>query len=308
MIHDLAHIGHAELLTPKPDESLRFFEQVLGMEVEAREEQSVYLRGWGDYQRYSLKLTESERAGLGHMALRAWSPEALERRVAAIEKRRARPGLDRRRPRATARPTASPTPTGIRSSSTSRPRSTSPPEHLRPTLKNQPQRYVARGAAVKRLDHVNVLALDVAQTGLRAGRARLPALRADRAGRRHRGRRLDEPHDRRARADLRQGRPWVRGRLHHLAFWVDTREEVLRAADMFLDNDVADRGGAVEARDRAGLLPVRLRAGRQPHRGDARRLLRLRPDPEPTVWTEAERAKGQAWGVKTVESFHTYGT
>jgi catechol 2,3-dioxygenase len=32
------------------------------------------------------------------------------------------------------------------------------------------------------------------------------------------------------------------------------------------------------------------------------------PEFEPVVWTEAERAKGQAWGVKTVESFHTYGT
>ena len=33
-------------------------------------------------------------------------------------------------------------------------------------------------------------------------------------------------------------------------------------------------------------------------------------DPEhPTVtWTEEERARGQAWGVHTVESFHTYGT
>ena len=37
----------------------------------------------------------------------------------------------------------------------------SPPEELRPALKNQPQRYVGRGAAVKRLDHVNLLALDV---------------------------------------------------------------------------------------------------------------------------------------------------
>ena len=83
-MHDVAHIGHAELLTPKPDESLHFFEQVLGMEVEAREGQSVFLRGWGDYQRYSLKLTESDRTGLAHMALRAWSPEALERRVAAL--------------------------------------------------------------------------------------------------------------------------------------------------------------------------------------------------------------------------------
>src|SRR4051794_22656769 len=55
------------------------------MEIEAREGQSVFLRGYGDYQRYSLKLTESRLPGLGHMALRAWSPEALERRVAAIE-------------------------------------------------------------------------------------------------------------------------------------------------------------------------------------------------------------------------------
>ena len=84
IIHDVARIGHAELLTPKPDESLRFFVDVLGLEEEAREGQSVYLRGWGDYLRYSLKLTESPRAGLGHVALRAWSPDALERRVAAV--------------------------------------------------------------------------------------------------------------------------------------------------------------------------------------------------------------------------------
>ena len=98
-IHDVARIGHAELLTPKPDESLRFFVDVLGMEEEAREGQSVYLRGWGDYLRYSLKLTESPQAGLGHVALRAWSPEALERRVAAIEATGLGPRLDRRRRR-----------------------------------------------------------------------------------------------------------------------------------------------------------------------------------------------------------------
>src|SRR5947209_16690559 len=83
-IHDLAHVGHAELLTPYPEESLRFFVELFGMEVEAREGQSVYLRGWGDYQRYSMKLTESELPGLGHTAIRAWSQEALERRVASI--------------------------------------------------------------------------------------------------------------------------------------------------------------------------------------------------------------------------------
>ena len=87
-LHDVARIAHAELLTPKPDESLAFFVDVLGMEEEAREGQSVFLRGWGDYLRYSLKLTESPQAGLGHVALRAWSPDALQRRVAAIEETR----------------------------------------------------------------------------------------------------------------------------------------------------------------------------------------------------------------------------
>ena len=84
-VHDLAHIAHAELLTPLPEESLRFFVDLFGMEIEHREGQSVFLRGWGEYQPYGLKLTEARLPGLGHMALRAWSPEALQRRVGAID-------------------------------------------------------------------------------------------------------------------------------------------------------------------------------------------------------------------------------
>ena len=45
----------------------------------------VYLRGWDDYERYSLKLTASNTSGMEHMALRARSPQALERRVAALK-------------------------------------------------------------------------------------------------------------------------------------------------------------------------------------------------------------------------------
>ena len=32
-VYDLAHLGHMELLTPKPDESLKFFVDVMGMTV-----------------------------------------------------------------------------------------------------------------------------------------------------------------------------------------------------------------------------------------------------------------------------------
>jgi catechol 2,3-dioxygenase len=34
----------------------------------------------------------------------------------------------------------------------------------------------------------------------------------------------------------------------------------------------------------------------------------LAPDWKPITWTEAERRKAQAWGLKTIESFHTHGT
>src|SRR5579872_2310259 len=84
-VHDIAHLGHVELLSPKPEASLWFFRDVLGMQEAARQGQSVYLRGWGEYERYSLKLTEAKLAGVAHTAFRAMSPRALERRVRAIE-------------------------------------------------------------------------------------------------------------------------------------------------------------------------------------------------------------------------------
>ena len=83
--HDLAHIHHVELLTPDPERSLGFFHDVLGMEEHSRAGQTVFLRGWGEYQPYSLALTEAPASGIAHMALRAESADALARRVAAIE-------------------------------------------------------------------------------------------------------------------------------------------------------------------------------------------------------------------------------
>ena len=77
---DVAHLGHLEMLTPKPEESLAFFVNVLGMTESGREGDSVYLRAWDDYERHTLKLTASKLPGMGHVAFRARSPQALERR------------------------------------------------------------------------------------------------------------------------------------------------------------------------------------------------------------------------------------
>jgi catechol 2,3-dioxygenase len=304
----VAHIGHVELRTQTPDESLRFFVDVLGMEEEAREGQSVFLRSWGDYQRYCLKLTEAAQGGLEHTALRTWSAGELERLAASIESTGRGIGwIDGDLGHGPAYRFTDPddhvfeiyyeTERYI------------PPEHLRPALKNQPQRYVARGAAVKRLDHVNLLAADVAavrafaqdplgyrlyeQVVLDDGREAGAWLSATIAG-----------HELIYTLDAYQ----ARGRLHHLAFWVDTREEVLRAADIFLDSGVYIEAAPSKHAIVQGFFLYGYEPGGNRVEVTTGGYFVYDPDYEPVVWSEEERARGQAWGVKTIESFHTYGT
>src|SRR5258708_3889284 len=85
LLHEIAHLGHAELLTPEPERSLEFFTQVMGLTETGRAGDSVYLRTWDDYEQFSLKLTARQTSGIGVTAVRAASQEALERRVKAID-------------------------------------------------------------------------------------------------------------------------------------------------------------------------------------------------------------------------------
>ena len=64
-IWDLAHLGHMELLTPKPEKSLQFFVDVMGMTETARKGDSVYLRGWDDYEHHSLQVHRVENVRNG---------------------------------------------------------------------------------------------------------------------------------------------------------------------------------------------------------------------------------------------------
>src|SRR5260221_7756665 len=84
-LFEVAQLAHVELLTPKPDDTLWFFKELLGLEESGREGQAVYLRAYEDCYHHALKVTESVQAGMGHVAWRTTSPQALERRAKAIE-------------------------------------------------------------------------------------------------------------------------------------------------------------------------------------------------------------------------------
>jgi catechol 2,3-dioxygenase len=273
------------------------------MEIEARAGQSVFLRGWGDYLRYSLKLTEAGKPGLGHMAIRANSADALERCVAGID------GGDWIEDHGHGPAYSFVAPSGHRFELLFDADRYDPPEHLRPALKNVPQRNTGRGAAVKRLDHVNVLAADVTQSREFA---------VDTLGYRlYEQIVLDSGRETGAWLSLSiaahelifvEDAYGLNGRLHHLAFFVDTREEVLRAADLFIDNGVYIEAAPSKHAVAQGFFLYGYEPGGNRIEVTTGTHFIYDPAYEPVVWTQAERAKGQAWGVKTIDSFHTYGT
>ncbi len=306
---DLAHLGHVEMFTPKPDESLRFFVDVMGMTESGREGGSVYLRGWDDYEFHTLKLTAHRTSGIGHVAFRTASPQALERRVKVLQDMGAGLGWvdgDLGHGRAFRARNAD----GHQFELYYDTRWYEAPPELRPALKNQAQRYPARGCNVRRLDHLNLLVLDVAETrtflekglgmrtteqivldsGVEAG-AWLTC--------------TNKTYD----IAFTKDNTGTAGRFHHVTYAVDSREDILRAADIFLENGVfIETGPHKHAVQQTFFLYVWEPGGNRVEIANAGARLMLAPDWKPIVWTQAERAKGQAWGLKTVESFHTHGT
>jgi catechol 2,3-dioxygenase len=100
----------------------------------------------------------------------------------------------------------------------------------------------------------------------------------------------------------------TRGRLHHIAFFVDQREDVLRAADIFLEHGIVMESGPHKHAIQQTFFLYTYEPGGNRIEVCAGGFLIFDPAHEPVVWSQAERAKGQAWGMQTVASFHIKGT
>jgi catechol 2,3-dioxygenase len=306
---DVAHLGHLELLTNRPEESLDFFVNVYGMTESGREGDSVYLRGWDDYEFHTLKLTASNTTGMVHVSYRTSSQAALERRVAAIEAMGCGIGwsegdLGHGRAYRFRRPD------GHIFELYYDTRKYEPPEGERPALKNVAQRFHGRGAAVRRLDHFNLLATDVSQMrdfmiGALGSRV-TEQIRLDNG---RLGGCWFTVNNKSYDMAVTEDHSGAHGRFHHITYAVDQRDDVLRAADIFLENGVfIETGPHKHAIQGTFFLYVYEPAGNRVEVANAGARLILQPDWQPITWTETERKKGQAWGLKTIPSFHSHGT
>ncbi|KJZ21238.1 VOC family protein [Loktanella sp. S4079] len=305
---DLAHLGHVEMLTDKFEESLDFFTRVYGLKLSGQDETSAYLRAWDDYEFCTLKLTKADTTGVGHIGYRAASPEALEQRVKVIEESGYKVH-------------------GWNDGDLSHGRAfrfEDPFGHVFEiyydtvwfeaqgddvaALKNTASAF--EGAAPRRIDHLNLLSSDVTEfkrfmeTCLGSRVTEYIELDNGRIG----GCWFtvnNKTYDLACTEEQGGGN----ARLHHVTYATDQREDILRAADIFLQNGVhIETGPHKHAIQGTFFLYVWEPAGNRVELANAGARLIMAPDWKPIKWTQADRMKGQAWGLKTIESFHTHGT
>jgi len=308
-VRDIAHLGSVELLTPRFEKSLWYFRDVLGMEVVHSAGESAWLRGYGDYAATTLKLTASSHAGPGCIAWRAASVPALERRAEAIGNAGFGIGWSEGE-FGRGRSYRFHDPEGHLMEvyyDESRYRA---PDHLRSTLKNLPMRYTGRGANVRRTDHLALMARDVAAN--RRFAQELLGFRLSETVRFENGTREigswlspSAVHHELAYVMDTSG---VAGRLHHFSLWVDNREDVLRAADILVENGIFIEAGPSRHNNSQAFYLYSYEPGGNRIEVYSGSFVILAPDWEPVVWNEEERGTGVYWGGALPDSFIEYAT
>ncbi len=308
----VAQLAHVELLTPNPEQTYWFFHDLLGLEETTRQGRSIYLRAYEDFYHHTLVLTEAPTAGLGHIAWRASSPEALQAAVRRLEQSGYGVGwIDGDLGHGPAYRFV--TPEGHPMEILWEVAYYEPPEEMRTALRNRPQKRPLRGVPVRRIDHVNVMASQV------------PPVR----------RFLQEVLDFRLREQkigeggvevgawlsvsplvheiaVMQDATGQRGRFHHVAFWYGYPQHLIDIADVFGDYGIRiEVGPGKHGTTQAYFLYVFEPGGvRVELFGDTGYLI-FDPDWKTVVWdvsNESDLEKSSIWfGGRLPETFYTYG-
>ncbi|MDS2173435.1 VOC family protein [Nesterenkonia sp. CL21] len=307
MISLLSHLSYVAITSPDVEASVSFYENQVGLQVVDRIDGAVYLRCWGDYYRYSVVVVPGEEPGLHTAAWRTTSLEALEEAVRRLEAE----GVEGE---------------WFEGHTIGRAyHFTGPQGHpmtlhwdvehhtsggdLASLYPDRPQRRSSHAGAPRQLDHVTIAARDVDAFCEWYTRV---------LGFRHMARTvLDEApvsvfsvlttneksHDLGVVLD---GSTRA-GRVNHYAFWVDTREELLIAADVLMENGTdIEYGPSIHGIGEQNFLyyrePSSLRI--ELNTGGYRNYV---PDWEPNTWTPSQGSnnfyRNGAMPMSMTESF-----
>jgi catechol 2,3-dioxygenase len=296
---ELARLGHVALRTPDLEASLRFFDEIVGLEVVERGRDAAYLRAWGDHEHHTLALVAGDDGGLDHVGWRTRRPEDVElfrERLASsgIEVVEATAGSESGQGPAIRFRTPGGLPYELYHEVEKRPADPS----RAPFIKTNTGRVWDHGISPRRIDHVNFVLPNVA--GEEAWSHDVLGFRT------HEYLRLDDGTIHASwlsvsplAHDLAIGRGPAPGQvgLHHLAYFVDNVTDVIRAAEIYCEHGIAPDHGP----GRHGISQASCVYARDPGSGNRLELysgsyLVLDPDWEPVEWTQTEYR--QWWGAQ----------
>jgi catechol 2,3-dioxygenase len=277
----ILRLSHVEVRVPDLDLATAYYTQVLGLSVAAAEPGKVYLKCWDEQDHHSVVLRYYPRPGLDHMSFKVEEEADLARFESALEHygcivRRLSTGEERGQGQAI----RFETPSGHQMELVYRVERIG---GVLPKLNPPPIADGLSGIAPPRIDHVLVTAEEVGDSArfyidvlgfrlteqLLSGDGHQIGVWLERS---------HTPHD----LALVNG---PNGGLHHFAFWVDSWDEIRRAADILAYNGVQidvgptrhgiTRGHTVYFFDPLGNRNEVFTGGYRPD-----------PDFEPITWTE----------------------
>ncbi|WP_432512117.1 VOC family protein [Kineococcus sp. SYSU DK001] len=238
MIKLLSHLSHVAITSPDVEASVEFYTTHVGLTEVAREDGRVYLRCWGDYYAYSVVVVPGDEPSLETMAWRTSSAEALEEAARRLQAA----GVDvewfdgyriGKALRFVGPWGHSMTLHWDVERHTAQPRTAS-------IYPDRPEKRSTVAGAPRQLDHVTVATSDVDafakwyddvlgfRTMARTVLDEAPVSVFSVLTTNEKSHDLGVVLDGSTRA----------GRVNHYAFWVDTREELLIAADVLMENGI----------------------------------------------------------------------
>lgn len=237
MTNLLGHLASVEISSPGVDASADFYEHKFGMRVIDRVGGKVYLRCWGDYYRHSLVIAPGSEAGLANMTWRTRDAAALDEAVARIEAADIT-GQWRTDEHAQGRTYTFVGPYGHRMSLVWEVEEFVAEPGFDSIYPDRPERRSSHAAAPRILDHITITASDVegfarwysdvlgyrimAYTVLEEAPVTVFSVLTTN----------EKSHDLGIVIDT-SGTP---GRVHHIAFWADQPEDLIRSADVLMEN------------------------------------------------------------------------
>ena len=311
-LRTVAHLGHVEIGVTKFEESLWFYRDIMGLDVTEIDGDTAYLRAWQDYDHHTLVLKQASVSEVNRVGWRVSTKESLNLFETQLKKMNIEfSWVEGGSKKALGDAIHFTSPSGIPIELywekelfvTEDPK-------LKSIMPSHPSKYPARGVSPRRFDHVNFMVNDVKKE---------QQWWTELLGIHHRyfvqnkedvrlGSWLSRTNIAHEIAFMRNGNQ-TGGVFHHLAYYLDSPDELLRAANIMAENGLKiEWGPGKHGTSGAQFIYVIEPSG---HRVEiwTGGLLMFAPDWEPIEWPPEIGEMGlEMWGSKPPESYFTYGT